>query len=86
MKKVLFVIMALCFVSTLALAADMVKPADDKAMKAKPAATSTGVVMSDETTTTEKTVATSMVKDESMPAVKDADTKKVDPTAQKKAY
>lgn len=87
MKKMLFVLIALCFVSSLALAEDMAKPADDKAIKAKPAATSTEVVASDETaTTTEKAVTDDTVKDESMPAAKDVDNKKVDPTAQKKAY
>jgi hypothetical protein len=56
MKKVLFVIMAICFISTLALAEEAVKPADDKVVATQ--APSTAVVAAKETVTTTGTVLT----------------------------
>ncbi|MCK9431261.1 MAG: hypothetical protein M0R17_14935 [Candidatus Omnitrophica bacterium] len=50
MKKVLFVILALCFVSSLALAQEAAKPADDKAVVETGAASGV-VVVSDEAKT-----------------------------------
>ena len=50
MKKVLFVILSLCFVSSLALAQEAAKPADDKAM-AETGVASGVVVVSDEAKT-----------------------------------
>lgn len=80
-KGLLFVVMVFCLAGTLALAAGMSKPADDKAMMEKPAATSTEVAVTDETPKAEKAVTDATVKDESAPVVKEVE--KTDTNAQK---
>jgi uncharacterized protein YdbL (DUF1318 family) len=71
MKKVLFVILALCFVSSLALAQEAAKPADDKAV-AETGAASGVVVVSDEAKTDAAVVTdeTKMTEEEKMAADK----------------
>ena len=57
MKKLLFVLMALCFVSSLAFANEEVKPADDKSA----AATTTVLVAPDKTNAATETVTSDVV-------------------------
>ncbi|MDD5129398.1 MAG: hypothetical protein PHO40_07105 [Candidatus Omnitrophica bacterium] len=60
MKKALFVILVLCFVSSLALAQEAAKPADDKAMMETGAAS--GVVVVSDEAKTDAAVATDETK------------------------
>ena len=67
MKKILFVMMALCFVSTLALAEEAVKPVDNSVVA--PVAT-TAVVAGDETVVTTDAVLTAEPVKEAVAEVK----------------
>jgi hypothetical protein len=67
MKKILFVMMALCFVSTLALAEEAVKPVDNSVVA--PVAT-TAVVAGDEKVITTDTILTAEPVKEAVAEVK----------------
>jgi len=71
MKKILFVLMALCFVTTLALTEEAVKPVDNSIDNsiAVPVAT-TAVVAGDETVVTTDTVLTAEPVKEAVAEVK----------------
>ena len=88
MKKVIFVILALCFASSLALAGEAAKPADEKAVVTEAAP---GVVVVSDEAKTDAIVATEEVKDEATLEKEAADkaaadklaAEKVDTTAKK---
>lgn len=90
MKKVIFVILALCFAGSLALAGEAAKPADEKAM-ATEAAPGVVVVSDEAKDKTDAIVATEEVKDEATLEKEAADkaaadklaAEKVDTTAKK---